>query len=234
MRVQAGADGGAAERDLAEPAERRRDARLALAHLRRVAAELLAERHRHRVHPVRAARLDHVGELVGLRLQRRREPVERGQQVVHGLVERGEMDGRREDVVRALAHVHVVVRVHALARERRHHLVRVHVRRGARAGLEDVDRELVVELAVRDAVAGGGDALRLVGVEQAELGVHARGGGLDPAEPARDGNRDRLAGDGEVGDRLARLAAPQLLLSRPCRSRLQASAGARFRAARPS
>ena len=51
---------------------------------------------------------------------------------------------------------------------------------------------------------------RLVGVEQAELAVHARGGGLDPAEPARDGGGDRLAGDGEVGDRLAGLAAPQL------------------------
>ena len=35
-------------------------------HLRRVAAELLAERHGHGVHHVRAARLDHVGELVGL------------------------------------------------------------------------------------------------------------------------------------------------------------------------
>ena len=39
----------------------------------------------------------------------------------------------------------------------------------------------------RDAVGGGGDPLGLVRVEQAELGVHARGGGLDPAEPARDG-----------------------------------------------
>ena len=84
-----------------------------------------------------------------------------------------------------LAHVDVVVRVHVLARERRDHLVGVHVRRGARAGLEDVDRELVVELAGRDPVAGGGDPLGLLRVEQPELGVHARRGGLDPAEPAR-------------------------------------------------
>ncbi len=53
-----------------------------------------------------------------------------------------------------------------VAREARHHLVRVHVRRGARAGLEDVDRELVVRLAGCDPVAGGGDPLGLVGVEQ--------------------------------------------------------------------
>ena len=49
---------------------------------------------------------------------------------------------RREDVVGRLAHVDVVVRVRALAGERRDHLVGVHVRGGARAGLEDVDREL--------------------------------------------------------------------------------------------
>ena len=120
------------------------------------------------------------------------------------------MDGRGEDVVRRLAHVHVIVRVDVLAGERRDHLVRVHVRRRARAGLEDVDRELVVELARGDAVGGGGDALGLVGVEQPELGVHARGGGLDPAEPAGDRRRDRLAGDGEVLDRLARLGPPEL------------------------
>ena len=38
-----------------------------------------------------------------------------------------------------------------------------------------------------------------------------RGGGLDAAEPASDRRRDRLAGDGEVVDRLAGLAAPELL-----------------------
>ena len=124
------------------------------------------------------------------------------------------MHGRREDVVRRLAHVDVVVRVHVLARERRDHLVGVHVRRGAGAGLEDVDRELVVELAGRDPVAGGGDPLRLLRVEQPELGVDARRRGLDPPEPARDRRRDRLAGDREVVDRLRGLAAPELLGAR--------------------
>ena len=68
----------------------------------------------------------------------------------------------------------------------------------------------------------------LLGVEQPELGVHARGGGLDPAEPARDGRRDRLAGDREVVDRLARLAAPELLGSsaHPTSSRRAQPAGA--------
>ena len=72
VRVQAGADRGAAERDLADAAERCLDPRDPLAHLRRVAAELLAEGDRHGVHQVRAAGLDDVVELLGLRLERRR------------------------------------------------------------------------------------------------------------------------------------------------------------------
>ena len=145
-----------------------------------------------------------------LRVERRGEPVERGQQVVADLVERGEVDRRREDVVRGLAHVDVVVGMGAVAGEVGDHLVRVHVRRGARAGLEDVDRELVVVLAGGDRVAGGGDPLGDVGVEQPELGVGPGRRGLDPAEPVNDRRRDRLAGDGEVGDRLVGLAAPEL------------------------
>ena len=141
----------------------------------------------HRVHQVRPARLDDVVELARLGLECLGQAAERGQQVVRQLVEGGEVHRRREDVVRRLAHVHVVVRMNALAGERGDHLVRVHVRRGAGAGLEDVDRKLVVELARRDPVGGGGDALSLLGVEQPELGVYARGGGLDPSKPARDG-----------------------------------------------
>ena len=39
------------------------------------------------------------------------------------------------------------------------HLVGVHIRGGARAGLEDVDRELVVVLALGDRGPGRGDPL---------------------------------------------------------------------------
>src|SRR3972149_665709 len=151
-----------------EPRQRVRNARDALAHLRGVPAELLPERHGHSVHPVRAAGLDDVVELHGPGGERGRQALERGQQVVCRLVQRGEMHGRREDVVRGLPHVHVVVRVDALAGEGGDHLVRVHVRGGARAGLEDVDRELVVELARRGAGGGGGGPLGPAGVAQGE------------------------------------------------------------------
>ena len=175
-----------------------------------VAAELLAEGDGNGVHQMRAPGLDHVGELLRLALQGGGEPVHRGQQVVGHLAERGQVDGRREDVVRRLAHVHVVVRVDPVAGEVRDHLVGVRVRRGARAGLEDVDRELVVVLAGGDRVTGGGDPLRDLRVEQAELRVDPRRGGLDPPQPAHDGDGNRLPGDGEVGDRLAGLLSPKL------------------------
>ena len=57
MRVEAGADRGAAERDLADALERGLDAGDALANLRRVPGELLAERDRHGVHPGACGRI---------------------------------------------------------------------------------------------------------------------------------------------------------------------------------
>ena len=134
--VEAGAGGGAAERDLADAAERRAHSLRAEADLRRESAELLPERHRDRVHQVSAAGLDVVGELLRLCLQRRGEAVDRRQQVVVDLAERGQVHGGGEDVVGRLAHVDVVVGVRPVAGEVGDHLVGVHVRRGARPGLE--------------------------------------------------------------------------------------------------
>ena len=209
--VDPGPGRGAAERDLTDPPERVADAVGAEPDLGGEAAELLAERDRDRVHQVGAPRLHVVGELVGLGGERRREAVERRQQVVGDLAERRQVDGGREDVVRRLAHVDVVVGMGPVAGEVGDHLVRVHVRRRAGAGLEGVDGELVVVLAVADLVAGGGDPLGEVGVELAELGVDPRRGGLQAAEPVDDGGGDRVPGDREVRDRLVGLAAPELL-----------------------
>ena len=63
------------------------------------------------------------------------------------------------------------------------------------------------------AISSAAAAMRFgeLGVEQAELGVRARGGALDAAEPAHDVDRDALAGHGEVVDGLGGLAAPELL-----------------------
>ena len=142
VRVEARAGRRAAERDLRHARQRVGHAGPAEADLRRVAGELLPERHRHRVHQVGAARLHDVLERLGLGGEGRLELLERGQQPVRRLVERGEVDGAGEHVVGGLAHVHVIVRVGALAGQRRDDLVRVHVRGRAGAGLEDVDGEL--------------------------------------------------------------------------------------------
>src|SRR3954452_513079 len=109
-----------------------------------------------------------------------------------------------------MTHVHAAIRVDTFAAEVRDHLVRVHVRARAGAGLEDVDRELVVVLPVCDLVAGGGDPFGEVVIEQAELAVHARRGGLDAAEPADDWHRDWVPGHREVRYGLLRFAAPEL------------------------
>jgi hypothetical protein len=79
-----------------------------------------------------------------------------------------------------------------LAGESGDHLVDVRVRGGSRPGLKDVDGELVVVLPGGDRVAGGGNAFADVALELAELGVGARRGGLDAAEPVDDGGRDLL------------------------------------------
>ena len=70
MRVQPGADRGAAERQLAQVRQRCVDVREAVVELRHVAGELLAQRERRRVLQVRAPDLDDVGERRRLRVQR--------------------------------------------------------------------------------------------------------------------------------------------------------------------
>ena len=67
------------------------------------------------------------------------------------------------------------------------HLVGVHVRRRARAGLEHVDRELGVVLAGGDRVAGGGDRRPRASASSRPSSAFAAGGRrLDPAEPVDD------------------------------------------------
>ena len=175
-----------------------------------IPAELLPEGHRHGIHQMRATGLHDVGELDGLRAEGRGEGGERRQQVVVRRLQGGQVHRRREHVVRALTEVDVVVRVSAPAvGEGADDLVGVHVRRRARAGLEDVDRELAVVLAGGDRVAGCRDRGGEVAVEQAQFGVRSGRRRLDPAEPVDHTRRDRLAGDVEVLDRFRRLASPE-------------------------
>jgi hypothetical protein len=96
----------------------------------------------------------------------------------------------------------VVVRVdraaEPLRRERREDLVGVHVRRRAGAGLEDVDREVLVPAALGDL---RGRLLHRAGqrlLQHAERGVDLGGGGLDARERLDVGPLDALPADREV------------------------------------
>ncbi len=88
----------------------------AVAHLRGVAGELLAEGDRGGVHQVGAAGLHDVRELRCLRLQATREQLERRDQVCCDRLHGGDVDRGGEHVVGRLRGVHVVVRVHRRAR----------------------------------------------------------------------------------------------------------------------
>ena len=71
-----------------------------------------------------------------------------------------------------------------------------------------------------------------VGVEPAELAVDQRRGGLQPAQPADDGNGHALAGDRKVVDGLGGLATPELLSQG--RASIEVVVRAAYSAARPA
>ncbi len=117
------------------------------------------------------------------------EAVEGGEQLVGRLGDRRQVDRGREHVVRGLTHVHVVVRVNGIARADRlvrelatavrDHLVRVRVRAGAGTGLENIEREMLVELAFGHFLGGLHDQRRAVRIEQSEIVVGLRRAPLD-------------------------------------------------------
>ncbi len=80
------------------------------------------------------------------------------------------------------------------------HLVGVHIRGGARAGLEDIDRELVVVLAGDDLVCGVDDCTGGLRIEKVKIVVCLRGGLLDDAECANEASAEADTRDGEVLD----------------------------------
>ena len=218
MRVEPGADRGAALRQRIELLQRQPHADDAAPDLRGVAGEFLAERQRRRVLRVGAADLDDARECLRLRLQRVLQMRERRIEQARDLVGRRDVHRGREAVVRRLAHVDVIVGMHRrfraeLAAEHLvgavgDHLVDVHVGLGAGAGLPDHQREMIVELAVDHLLRGLDDGARAAGVEQAERAVDLGGGALDDAERADQRPRHALGADAEVLDRALGLRAP--------------------------
>ena len=203
--VDPGPDSGPAERhdeQLGLPGPGPPDRLLDLAG---IAAELLPESHRCRVLEVGSPGLHDRPQLVGLGVKYSAKGLERRNQILFDGERGGELHRGRDRVVRRLALVHVVVRVdrspgQTLGREVRHDLVHVRVRRRARSGLVDVDRELVVVPAVGDLGRRGGDRLGKIPIEQTELGVRLGRSFLDERQGPDEFARKALARDREVQD----------------------------------
>ena len=124
------------------------------------------------------------------------------------------MDRGRNHVVARLSHVDVIVRVHRifgadlfageLAATVRDHFVRVCVCARAGTGLENVEREMFVELSFRDFFGRLDDERRAVMIEQAEIRVRLRRRPFDQAECANEWSRKTLAANRKIQNRALR------------------------------
>ena len=182
------------------------------------ARPLLPDRQRHGILQMRAPDLDHIVPLVRLRLDRDRQRLRVRQQVLLQFQHRGDVHRGREGVVRRLAHIDVVVRMHGrlaadLPAEQldgpvRQHLVDVHVRLRARPGLPDIERKVLVELAGDRLVGGAHDRVRLPLREPPGRGVDQRRRLLDIAVGVIDALRHAIVADREMHKAALGLRAP--------------------------
>ena len=149
--------------------------------LRGVAGKFLAERQRRRILGMGAADLDDMCERLFLLAQRAVKRLERGNEIVGDAHRGGDVHCGRERVVRRLAHIDVVVGMHRclgaeLAAQQfigaiGDHLVEVHVGLGARTGLPDHQRKMIVELAVDHLTRGADDGAGAALVDQSKLAI---------------------------------------------------------------
>ena len=212
MGVDTGADRCRAQCEPLQAWRNRREAERRVLYLRLPGVHLLADRDGQGIHQVRAPRLYVIADLGRLVGDRARELGERRQQRVAQLERCREVDRGRDDVVAALATIDMVIRVHGAAepggRQAGDHLVGIHVRAGAGAGLHDADRELVGMLSGRDLERGRRDRRGELRLEFAEFAIGLGRSPLDQAEGADQRSRHGQAADLEILDCALGLGAP--------------------------
>ena len=189
-----------------------------VADLVRPARPLLPDRQRHGILQMRPPDLDHVVPFVRLRLDRDRQRLRVRQQALLQFQHRGNVHRGREGVVRRLAHIDVVVRMHGrlaadLPPEQldgpvRQHLVDVHVRLCAGTGLPDIERKMLVQLARDRLVGGAHDRVGLPLREPPGRGVDQRRRLLDIAIGVIDALRHAIVADREMHEAALSLRAP--------------------------
>ncbi len=202
--------------------------RIAVIELGDISRELLTEREWRCVLKVGAPDLDDLGEGLGLLGQHVTQPGHARQQAIVDRLHGRDVHRGGKDVVGGLSAVDVVVRMdlaalaaHAaeeLAGAVRQHLVHVHVRLGAAAGLPDGQRELTRMQAIDDLVGGLGDGLGLVLGENPKGQIHRGAGALDLRQGAQQLGRHLLARDLEEVQRALGLRSPEVLVGNLDRS----------------
>ena len=213
MRVEPGADRGAAQRDLAEPRECVLHARRSLPHLRCIAAEFLAERDRDCVHPVRAAATSRRRQTPGLRSSDAAELVERGRRsfMISSSAARCTADGKTsfDDWPMLTSSFACTSSPASVAAPRSRSCSTTCPSRSGRrrsgTGRRARRRDAAAAAAMRSALSRSSRPRSAFACAAAPL--------IRPSQ--RAGSRDRLARDGEVADRLRGLAAPELPRLRP-------------------
>ncbi len=126
-----------------------------------------------------------------------------------------------EDVVRALALIHIVIGMHParhppfaaqqLTRAIRQHLVDVHVALCPRSGLPHHQGKRLRVLTRQHLIGRLAYRRRLLGTQQAKLPIDLGRRPFDPHQGVDQGARHFLVGDTKMRQRALRLCAPQLL-----------------------
>ena len=190
--------------------------------LRQMARELVTQGQRGGIHQVGAPDLLDVGIFGDLLAVGGHHALQSRQRAGHNADRSGDAHTRGEDVVGRLRLVDVVVgrqvervvgELAAMQQLRAvgDHLVDVHVGLRARAGLPDVQRELVVPLAAGDLIDHAHDQVAFVLRQHAAVVVGTRGRLLGRRNAVDDFDGDVFLADLEVLHRPLCLRAPQLV-----------------------
>ena len=216
--IKPGADRGAALRQRIKLAQAELDPGDAGGDLRRIAGKLLAKRERRRILGVGAADLDDRRKRFGLARKLGVQMLQRRNKPARYFLRRGNMHRGRENIVRGLAHIDVIVgmdRRFGAARAAENlvgaigdHLIDVHVALGAGASLIDRQREMIIELAVEDFLRRLDDRSCPARIDEAKRAIGLRRGALDDGERHDQRARHYLIADRKIMPRALGLGAP--------------------------